>query len=386
MATRSWRGAAIAVAQVSTATPTAANSTLYTLTINGKDVSYTSDGSATVAEITAGLTAAWNASAQTEIAEVTATDSTTHVTLTGDTAGKPFTVTSTGAGTINLATTTAATGPNHWNDADNWSGTTVPTTGDTAIVDLSLGSVLYGLDASGDTLASLIVLSPSFTSNTLGLPRVNAGGYTEYRDRYLKIGATLCTIDTRAQRVNINFGSVQTTCEIRTTGTGAETNVPACLLIGTHASNAFEAHDAQVGIAFHADETATAAALRVAPAADVRCGPGVTLGTVQTLGTLDAQSNITTLTATGGSATVRGSATVGTLDVDGPGAVVKYQSSGTVSTATIGPGTVDCSGDLSPRTFSSTTIRAGGRIIDPRSTITHTAWAIGGDVAEVTAT
>ena len=47
MATVEWIGNAKAVAQVTTVTASAANSTEYSLTINGKEISYTSDGDAT---------------------------------------------------------------------------------------------------------------------------------------------------------------------------------------------------------------------------------------------------------------------------------------------------------------------------------------------------
>ena len=74
--------------QITRITPTAANNTEYAVDINGTTISYTSDGSATVAEITAGLTTAINGSAVASA--VTAADNTTHVTVTSDTATKVF--------------------------------------------------------------------------------------------------------------------------------------------------------------------------------------------------------------------------------------------------------------------------------------------------------
>jgi len=87
-----------AVAQVETATPIAANSTLYVLSINGTAFEYTSDSTATVAEITLGLTNDINAGS----VPVTATDNGTSITLTSDIAGKAFTISSTGVGTIGI--------------------------------------------------------------------------------------------------------------------------------------------------------------------------------------------------------------------------------------------------------------------------------------------
>lgn len=75
------------IAQVDTITPTAVNSTIYTVTVNGIAFSYTSDASATVSEIVAGLIAAINAGTE----PVTASGSTTLI-LTADAAGEGFTV------------------------------------------------------------------------------------------------------------------------------------------------------------------------------------------------------------------------------------------------------------------------------------------------------
>lgn len=74
--------------QIYDLTPTAGNVRVYTVTINGVTFSYTSDSSATVAEIVTGLTTAINAGSE----PVTATDGTTKLTLTSDVAGAYFTL------------------------------------------------------------------------------------------------------------------------------------------------------------------------------------------------------------------------------------------------------------------------------------------------------
>lgn len=94
-----------------TVTPTATNSTAYTLTFKVPGsadiaITYNSDASATVAEITAGLTTAINANG-TIAPYLTATDNTTNLSIVADVAGNVFGVKSTGAGT--LAVTFAAT-------------------------------------------------------------------------------------------------------------------------------------------------------------------------------------------------------------------------------------------------------------------------------------
>lgn len=100
--------------QTATVTPTAANAATYTLTITsgGTTVAYTytSDADATVAEITAGLTAAVNAGSQ----PVTAVDGTTKLTLTADYPTNEYGFTAIGsssAGTNVVANTVAQNAP-----------------------------------------------------------------------------------------------------------------------------------------------------------------------------------------------------------------------------------------------------------------------------------
>ena len=136
MATRRWRGDAKNVAQVNTITPANVGAgNTFTVTINGKDITFTATA-ATVANVTAGLVALLNASLTPEFAEITYTDSTTHVTGTADSPGKPFTQTSSAAGgtaTNTTATPTANQSQNDVNNADNWDSA-VPTTGDDVFI------------------------------------------------------------------------------------------------------------------------------------------------------------------------------------------------------------------------------------------------------------
>lgn len=81
------------IAQVERVTvTTAVNSTIYTVRINGVDVTYTSDASATVAEISAGLVAAINASVDPMVIPVAAVDETGLLRVTADTPGVAFTI------------------------------------------------------------------------------------------------------------------------------------------------------------------------------------------------------------------------------------------------------------------------------------------------------
>lgn len=153
MASNRWNPSALPRAQVDTLTlggTWAANDTI-TLTINTKQVILTVGSTFTTTVIADNILEAVNessasasfgsgystseyGSAIAEFTEITAAKtSTTTVTFTSVTKGKPFTLSvsrTTGAsGTVSLSTTTAATGPNHWNDASNWSLVAVPVTG-----------------------------------------------------------------------------------------------------------------------------------------------------------------------------------------------------------------------------------------------------------------
>jgi hypothetical protein len=92
-------------AQVDTITASAVNSTVYTVTVDGVSVSYTSDGSATTQEIVAGLTAAIAAEGAINSKLVAAVTGAATMTLTGRIAGVGFT-TSVGSN-LSLANTTA---------------------------------------------------------------------------------------------------------------------------------------------------------------------------------------------------------------------------------------------------------------------------------------
>lgn len=375
MATTRWLGRALAVAKVATHTigGVASVSQVYTVTRNGKTISYTASGVDTNSTIAAALKALLDASTITEFAECTWTVDTAVITSTCDTAGQnpTFTTAATGTGTFVTATTTAASGPNRWDVAVNWSGGAVPVNGDDVVIDLPV-SILDGLDQSAVTLASLTIAA-SFENAYIGLPRTNASGYPEDRGDYLQIGATTVKIGVGegqgSGRIKINFGSVQTTVEVRKTGNSVEQGLPSLILKGTHASNAIDCQGGTTGVALFGGETATLLTCRVANNAQIVLGEGCTLGTISGEGIVQINSAVTTLTQAGGTWTINGASAVTTLTQNG--GVLNHNSSGTFGTSTIG-GTLNCSVDPSARTMTTVTLNKGGRIVDPLNTITFT--------------
>ncbi len=383
MATRIWYGNAAKVAQVNTVTPTAVNSETYTITINGKSVTYTADAGTSVAEITAGLVAAFAASTEPEFQEITATDSTTLVTLTARTAGVPFTQTSSasGAATLTTATTVASAGPNHWGTAANWSAATVPVDTDSIIIGAGNVDILYDLDQSGIDLVALTIHA-AYTGK-IGLKDYNTS-YREYRATYLML-ATATTVHVGlgdgpgSSLIRLHTGATAATINVYRLASADQQGLPALQLQGSHAANVLNAYSGTIGLAVGPSETAQFPTIRAgyetSRSSDVQlfCGTGCTLGgtITQSGGIVDATTAVTTWTMDGGEATLRGSATIGTLTIDG--GVMIYRSSGTITAANVGSeGILDFSRSQIARTVTDCTLSDGASVIDSNKTVIWT--------------
>ena len=384
MATNYWLGQATAVAQLNTITPAnVAIGNTFTVTINGKSITFTATVG-TVANVTAGLSALLAASTIPEFAEITWADATTAITATAKTAGYPFTNTSSASGgtaTLTTAITTASAGPNDWSSANNWSLGTVPAATNDVIVSGAV-SILYGLDQNAVTLTSLSI-DGNFTGY-LGLPERNPAGYDEYRQTYLKIGATTQNVGAGpgfgSGRIKIEAQAVLCTVNVYLTGTPAEQGIEPFLWKGTNASNAVNLYRGSMGVAIFPGETATIASLRVswlsnqAGDANFRASAGVTLTTIdQSGGAIETRSNLTTKTQTGGTHVAYDSATLTTLTISG--GTFSYRSSGALGTANVSDaGVLDFSGDLRAKTVTVVNCYAGATVRDPHGVV---SWGTG---------
>lgn len=387
MATCRWRGDAAAVAQVTTLTVggTIETSDIFTVTINGKDVTITA-GSTVAATVAATIQAALAASTIPEFQELAWTVNSAVITGTADTAGVPHTITATttetGGGaadaqTFVAATATAATGPNHWDNADNWSNGAVPVNSDTVYVEETTTSILYGLDQNAVTLTALNV-AQSFTGS-IGLPRLNSLGYVEYREQKLKISATTINIGYGSgggpKRVYLNTGTVQTVINVSGSGSSPDGG-PAVRWIGTNANNELNIMRGTVGAAYEAGESASIVILRVgyvsniAGDATVVCGSGC--GTITSIsqsgGSLQTNSAVTTWTMTDGTGEHMSGA-LGTMYLDG--GTLHYRSTSPLTTLLIGDGgKVSFARDMRSRTVTNCTINSKGGLADPFKTVT----------------
>ena len=213
MATRQWIGNAAAIAQVSTITiaNTWATDDKATIGVNGKELVVTVGANTSTDQVATSIKQAFeNATLDytpgdvvpergkfdiAELSDITATVSGSVVTLEASTAGNPFTVTANsttaGNGTATLATTTAATGPNHFDNGDNWFTVggavgTPPTTTDTLIFDSGSRDCKYGLSTG---IASLTISVKKGYTGGIGLPQICLDNfqqpYQEYRTRHL---------------------------------------------------------------------------------------------------------------------------------------------------------------------------------------------------------
>lgn len=393
MSTRRWRGDAPDVAQVDTITPGGTIGTeTFTCTINGKSVTYTAQDGDAVADVVAGLVAAWNASQIPEFAEITATDSTTHMTLTGDIEGVPFTVTSSASGsaTNQQATATAATGKHHFDEADNWTGGAVPIDSDTVVFDSGDVDCKYGLSNSGITPASIII-TQGFTGD-IGLPETNVtdptNSYREYRTTSLALCDSGDGVNTSitigegegigSGRIKLNLNDGQFTAVVLNSGQPAEDGVPSILIGGgSHSSNELNVMKGSVGVAFFDGESVTLATLRVGRLdnvigdATVQCGDGLSLTTLdQTGGTLTADGAATTVNMDDGIAHWR-SGNITTLTIER--GTLYYKGTGTITTANVGSdGGLDFRRDQRARTVTNLNLYEGSAYHDPFDTVTLT--------------
>jgi len=389
MATVVFRGDAKEVAQVSTATPANVEvNDVFTLTINGKTVSFTATAN-TVANVTAGLNTAWNASTEPEFSEITAVDSTTCVTLTADTAGYPFTVTgsATEGGVANtqtlvVANTVVASGPSCVSVASNWSGGSLPANGDTVVFEYGDVDALYGLDALAGIVVDKIVHSNSFTGD-VGLPRENANGYIEYRERYFKVGFNTADLglgegDGTGRFMLNAANSDAPVINIYNSGASEETGIPAVLVTDTGANSVVNINRGDVGIAFFAGEVASVSDLNVGYIdnvtgdSTVRCGSGCTLTTIdKSGGDLAIETNATTINQDGGTTAFRGAATLTTLNLNG--GTFYDESSGTITTTTILADAIyDKRRSMVGKTMTNVSVYKGAQFYDPMGTVTLT--------------
>ena len=396
MATIFWDPKALAVAQVDTVQVTAFHAdTTYTLTVNGIALIAVA-GVTNVTATALAMVTAWNLLTHPYATGITASNDAGVITLTADTAGEPNTVTSSksGTGTIGSVTSvTAATGPNDWNNALNFSGGAIPVNTNDVVIDNTSVSILFGLNQSGmsGTLASLTI-GAGFTGKiglnrnkflTNGAEATNAG---EYRPDYLQVevvGVISISDDSgsgvtqKSQRLKIDNGANAGTFRIFSSAVlenSADAPRPPVQLLSASASSTVEASNGFIGVAVAVPgETATFGTINTSGARIVT-GKGLTLTSfIQSAGpgsSLRAAGTVTTVTINGGSLETSGSFAITTLNSSG-GEVI-CNSTGTITNLNSTGGRFNFIKSKEARTVTNTKIDPGGSIAYDPAVVTLT--------------
>jgi hypothetical protein len=384
MATIVFRGDSIAVAKEMRATPdTVEVGDIFTLTCGGDSVSFTATAG-TVANVTAGLTAAWNASTYPQMAEITASDQTTYVKLLADTAGVDFLITSSttdGGGndtqTLVMSTAVANAGPNDATTVSNWSTGAVPTAADTVVFEDSDVDLLYNLDQ----IDFLILHVKMSYTGSIGFPEMNASGYAEYRATSLQ-GASCTTVNigqgggSGSSFTRLEFDGGTPNIVVTNTGTALDDTVKALMLTNFAAGTTVTVSKGSVAIDPYAGETSTATTVEIGYTTsdsdvDFYAGSGSTITTFeQSGGSAEVEAAVTTITQTGGSLYLNGTTLTTVTAYAG---TLYYMTTTTIATLVIGSlATVNCERDMRAKTITNLSMYAGGAFLDPHGAVTVT--------------
>lgn len=417
MADKFFTGIAAAIAQIATVQVTAYDAaTTYKLTINGIDIVSVA-GDTDVNTTALAIKTAWEANkANFPYADkITATQSTDTVTLTADVAGVPFTVSSSvtgGTGTIgSVTTTTAATGPNHWDDADNWSDGSVP--GNSDNVTIPPGAIiLWGISQTAVDLGTLrIMLGALIGLDWREFEQASDGsapnaGAVEYRDDELDIGWDVCEIGVedgpatnggsgRVKLRNDKAGSSETVV-FKTAPQGKDTGLAAVRLRANNSGANVDIRSAQGGVGFCADvpeETATFGNINVSDPTEVS-QVFITDGCTYTNFTqnggqnqINAAAGVTKVEANGGGLVIEGDFTITTLEINEGASVVDnhIKTSGNANTTiNMNGGELDFLQSLRTRT-QATVNHEGGAIRRDSAVVTFTTYVAATGRKEISA-
>ncbi len=400
MATKNFQGGATPVAQVETHTVggTIEADDRFKILIGNKTLDVT--GGSTVAQTVAEKIKtdfdALNSTAWPEYKEMgMGAPAGGAATVTGVTAGKPFTIVlstveangdTADAQTYVQSVDTAATGPEFYDDADNWSDGSVPGAADTAIIENYSGSIRYGLDNDATTITNFHARQ-SFTG-TIGNPRTNidaaSGPYPEYRDEYLQLDATNVYLGEGdgdgSSQLNLELGNT-TACYVTNHGTRVTTGVPTTLLRneGSDTITLLDVSKGDVGVALYAGETAVITDLNVGYQTSVTgdstvvCGAGATVTNVtQDGGTAEVDSVITNVKVYGGTFTHKGSGTIALVELRGSGTFINNGTGTITDVKCYDSSHFDNSQGAWARTVTNMEMHGSSTLSDPQDLLTTT--------------
>jgi len=388
MATKYWVGRAARVAQVSKIVFSSVTvSATYTITINGKSVSVVA-ATTVLADLVALFAGAWSSSAEPEHQEVTLAgrfDPTlSGVQLTCNTTGVDFTVSASAtSGSATVTTPTAASGPNFWNVAGNWSGSTLPSAADDLVLSNSDVSILYGL--TDTTSYASLTIDASYTG-TIGLPSKNERGYPEYRTQHLTLGSGSAItvtigngIGSFSPMIKLDFGASNVTyTQVGSSSSAFGTSSSAIELRTSSSASTYRVYGGSLSVV--SGSTATITTLDVirrdqSNIPNVVTSNAITITTATVIGgNVKISGPCTTLVARDGSEVTTAQASAAATVRVGSRARIGWESSGGITTKLFVEafGIIDFGRVATSKTIAACDLYASGAILDPLNIATFT--------------
>lgn len=288
-----------------------------------------------------------------------------------------------GSGTVTRASVQAATGPWHWNNIKNWDTGSVPVNDDVVVFKDTTNGPKYGLP-NGSLEVTLNVYQ-SFTG-TIGLPLLNANGYTEYRQTYLRLDDAgsgtniahrfgLGQTGAGSPLINLKHTALKCSPIIYNTGQPVAAGTKALNLCCTVNTSTLDIVDGSVN--WGSQDGGTSAFVSVSQTSGESAG-------INGLYTTAA-----TLSVRGGRVLIGGTGAVnlinvfdGTLRIENQtgaintlavvGGAVEYNSTGTISTLNMLGGLFDSRPAAGGFTITDLIIYKGSRFLDPYGRATYT--------------
>lgn len=315
MPTAAWVANAQNTAQVYTFTGTlAVASGTWSLTQNGKTVTYTLTTAVIATEIAAFLVVLQAAQQNIpELGEVTfASPTSTTITVTANTPGVPFVIANgsgmtkgqSGGATATFAQTTANSSQSDAFSAQNWfrsggAGYQLPQNGDDMVIANSSVPILWNIDQLAGVLLASYTRYQSYTGS-IGLPENNPAGYVEWRPTYLLIGSNVNAalagfqllagvgVGNGPNRERYNTQSYRT--DFRVLGAGSPADDYSVRILGSHGLNTVTVVGASVACCMLPTEVtpggATINAATVDGGGTLDCGAGCAFSGTSGGGTL----------------------------------------------------------------------------------------------------
>ncbi len=407
MATMRFVGAAAVVAQVHTITVggTIESSDIFHIDITGWDgvqerITFVATAT-TIANVIAGLVAAWNASTSSACTPITASDASPDIVLTADVAGVGFqaAVTSTteaGGGASDSQTisapvvTTKNEGPKDISSVDNWTSdggvaTAIPVDGDDVFIEGDF-IILYGFDQVLVQLDSLNITGVQIGTNPI----------EGWQPQYLNIQSDVLKIGYQygpsaiTQQVPVQLDMDDDVCVMEVYNTGTNAGDPAVRLKCNNAATTLAVYKGSVSVANEEGETSVLASIISSFTANKTTDVDIFIGRLVTLANLtlnggevtcraettsgDGKMIDGTLTLNNGELRTEGLGTMDAMIVNG--GTAKINSTGTITSLICNAGTTDMTGKAGTPTLTVSAVQLNdGATLkhDPVHTI-FTAW------------